>query len=65
MNALIVSNGVLGILLGVAIVCVVGLVHALKRATVNANLYLQYAALRQKERDEYATALDQMRGKLN
>jgi hypothetical protein len=65
MNALIVSNGVLGILLGVAIVCVVGLARALKQATVNANLYLQYAAHRQKERDEYATALDQVRGKLN
>jgi len=64
-TALIVTTVILAIALGVSIVACVALTVALRKMAKTAAAYLEYAALRQSERDAFAQALNRSRGALN
>jgi hypothetical protein len=64
-TALIITTVILAVALGIAIVACTALTVALRRTAKAAAAYLEYAALREKERDAFAQALNQSRGQLN
>jgi len=61
-TVLVVMIVVLSAGLGIAIMVCAGLVIALRRLAKQASAYLQYAALREKERDHLAAMLTNVSG---
>jgi len=61
-TTLIVMIVILSAALGIAIVACVGLVVAIRKLAKQSAAYLQYAALREQERDQLAVMLTNVNG---
>jgi len=61
-TALIITTVILAVALGIAIVACTALTVALRRMAKAAAAYLEYAALREKERDHLAAMLTNVNG---